>query len=142
MGQSNAWLAFHRGDSTLTPDPKLRVIGSGSDNGIASANVSKVWQVPDTATMNGAIAMGNQLVSQLGTLVGLIDVTWDGSGLTVSGNGGQWIPTATAGSPYARAKTFLQSITSAIEAAVVVNGETYAGKLLCGHGYAHLDAAR
>jgi hypothetical protein len=124
IGQSNAWLWFARGDSSLTPDPKLRVIGSGSDNGIASANVSKTWQVPASATMNGAIACGNRLVSLLGTLVALIDVTWDGSGLTLAGNGGQWLPTVTAGHPYARAKAFLQTITSAIEAAIIVNGET------------------
>lgn len=124
IGQSNAYLWFARGDSTLTPDPKLRVIGSGSDNGIASVNAAKSWAVPDSATMNACIAFGNRLASALNTLVGVVDVTWDGSGLTVTGNGGKWIPTATAGQPYARAKAFLQTITSAIEAAVIVNGET------------------
>jgi uncharacterized phiE125 gp8 family phage protein len=125
IGQSNAWLWFARGDSTLTPDARLRVIGSGNDNGIPSTNAPKVWAVPATATMNGAIACGNKLVSTLNTLVAMVDVTWDGSGLTVSGNGGQWVPTATAGQPYARAKTFLQTITSTgIDSAVIVNGET------------------
>lgn len=122
VGQSNAWYWFHRGDSTLTPSANLRVIGSGSDNGIASANVSKVWQVADTATMNGAIACGNQLVGQLNTLIALVDVTWDGSGLTVTGNTGQWIPLTNA--PYTKAKAFLQTITSSLEAVMVVNGET------------------
>lgn len=123
MGQSNGWLWFARGDSTLTPNAKLRVIGSGADNGISSTNAPKVWAVPATATMNGAIAFGNRLVTSLGTIVGVIDVTWDGSGLTVSGNGGQWVPTTTAGQPYARAKAFLNTITSTIEGAVIVNGE-------------------
>lgn len=124
MGQSNAWLWFARGDSTLTPNAKLRVIGSGSDNGIASSNAAKMWAIPATASMNGAIAFGNRLVTQLNTLVAVIDVTWDGSGLTVTGNGGQWIPLAAAGMPYARAKTFLNTITTKVEAAVIVNGET------------------
>lgn len=124
IGQSNAWLWFARGDSTLTPDARLRVIGSGNDNGIASVNAPKVWAVPATATMNAAIACGNRLVTALNTLVALVDVTWDGSGLTVTGNGGKWLPTATAGQPYARAKAFLQTITSAVEMVVIVNGET------------------
>lgn len=124
VGQSNAWLWFARGDSTLTPNSKLRVIGSGSDNGIASVNAAKNWAVPATASMNGAIAFGNRLATILNTLIGVIDVTWDGSGLTLSGNGGAWLPTTTAGQPYQRAKSFLNTITSKVEAVVVVNGET------------------
>lgn len=124
IGQSNAWLWFARGDSTLTPDVKLRVIGSGGDNGIASTNAPKVWAVPATATMNGCIAFGNRLATTLNTLIGVIDVTWDGSGLNVTGNGGRWLPIATAGQPYDRAKTFLNTITAKVEAFVVVNGET------------------
>lgn len=124
VGQSNAWFWFARGDSTLTPNSKLRVIGSGSDNGIASVNAAKNWAVPATASMNGAIAFGNRLATILNTLIGVIDVTWDGSGLTLTGNGGSWLPTATAGQPYQRAKAFLNTITSKVEAVVVVNGET------------------
>lgn len=94
-GQSNAWLWFSSdargGDGSLTPSPLLRVTGKQATN---------AWAVP-SATMNAAISCGNALVAAIGCPIGIIDGSWDASGLTIAGaNGGsgpngQWVPTST-----------------------------------------------
>lgn len=100
-GQSWAWLFFsttaYAGDSTLTPNTLLRVTGKQASN---------TWVAPAAATMNGAIALGNALVLGLGCPVGLIDGSWDASGLTIaggsgaSGPNGRWITSGAAGNAY------------------------------------------
>lgn len=120
-GQSNAWLWFsptaYAGDSTLTPDAKLRIAGIQPTS----------WDVPATSTMNAAIACGNALVSALSIPVGLIDGAWNGSGLTVSGNGGQWISGGAAGNAYTASAAAISAETSAIEGCIWIQGETDAG---------------
>lgn len=120
-GQSNAWLWFsptaYAGDSSLTPDSKLRIAGIQPT----------AWDVPATATMNAAIACGNALVSALGIPVGLIDGSWNGSGLTVSSNGGQWISGGAAGNAYTASANAISAETSSVEACVWIQGEADAG---------------
>ena len=120
-GQSNAWLWFsstaYAGDSSLTPNPLLRIAGIQPTS----------WDVPATATMNASIACGNALVSALGIPVGLIDGTWDGSGLTISSNGGQWIIGGAAGNAYTSSAAAISAETTAIEGNVWIQGESDAG---------------
>lgn len=121
-GQSNAWLWFsgdsRGGDSSLTPDPLLRVTGVQSTN---------AWVAPSTATMNAAIACGNALVTALSCPVGLIDGSWDGSGLTVTGNGGQWVPTSTSGQAYQRSLAAINAAGGKLIGNVWIQGEADAG---------------
>jgi len=125
-GQSNAWLWFsataYAGDSTLTPNALLRVTGKQASN---------TWIAPNPATMNAAIACGNALVSALGCPVGLIDGSWDASGLTIaggagaSGSGGQWVPTAT--NAYGSSHTAITAAGGKILGTVWIQGEGDAG---------------
>lgn len=120
-GQSNAWLWFSptafAGDSALTPNSLLRIAGKQPT----------AWDVPATATMNAAIACGNAMASALSIPVGLIDGTWDGSGLTVSGNSGQWISGGAAGNAYTSSAAAVAAETTAIEGNVWIQGEADAG---------------
>ena len=120
-GQSNAWLWFsptaYAGDSSLTPNSLLRIAGIQPTS----------WDVPATATMNAAIACGNALVSALSIPVGLIDGTWNGSGLTISSNGGQWISGGAAGNAYTASAAAISAETSSIEGCVWIQGEADAG---------------
>ncbi len=51
--------------------------------------------------MNAAIACSNAMVTaRCRALSGLIDGAWDGSGLTVTTNGGRWISGGAAGNAY------------------------------------------
>lgn len=124
-GQSNASLWFSSdakgGDSTLTPSALLRVAGK------QASVVNSAWDVPATATMNAAISCGNALVTAIGCPVGLIDGSWDGSGLTMSGNGGQWISGGAAGNAYTSSAAAMSALTSSLIANVWVQGEGDAG---------------
>lgn len=119
-GQSQVWLWFSAtafaGDGTLTPDAMLRYTG---------VQASDTWLVPNTSTMNAAISCGNALVSALGCPVGLIDGSWDGSGLTVTANGGQWVPTA--GTTYQRSLSAVNTAGGKVIANVWGQGEADAG---------------
>ena len=118
-GQSQAWLWFsstaYAGDSSLTPDPLLRITGIQPSN---------AWSVPNAATMNAAIACGNDLVASLSCPVALVDGAWDGSGLTVSGNGGQWISSGAAGNAYTASASAISTAGNKLAAQVWIQGET------------------
>lgn len=118
-GQSSAWLWFsstaYAGDSSLTPDAKLRVTGKQASN---------AWNVPATTTMNAAIACGNALVTALSCPVGLIDGSWDGSGLTLSVNSGQWVSGGGAGNAYTSSDSALTSAGGACAATIWIQGES------------------
>jgi len=128
-GQSNAYLWFSTtswaGDSSLTPDAKLRIAGKQPAS----------WDVPATATMNASIACGNALVAALGVPVGLIDGAWDGSGLTISANGGQWISGGAAGNAYTASAAAIAAETSSVEGSVWIQGETDAGSSVTQSAY-------
>lgn len=115
-GQSNAYLWFSAtGDSTLTPDPLLRVTG---------VQLSNSWTLANPATMNAAISCGNALVSALGCPVGLVDGSWDGSGLTVNANGGQWVPTSTSGQAYQRSLAAINAAGGKLIGNIWIQGES------------------
>lgn len=110
FGQSPVLKFFTAGDSTLTPDPKLRMFGSVGS-----------WVAGNGATMNGAISCGNALVAALGVPVGLLDYGVDGSGLVVVSNGARWVPTTTT--PYINFRDAVLSIGGKIEGAIWGQGE-------------------
>lgn len=118
-GQSQAWLWFsataYAGDSSLTADSLLRITGIQPSN---------AWSVPNTATMNAAIACGNDLVASLSCPVALVDGAWDGSGLTVTGNGGQWISGGAAGNAYTASASAVSTAGNKLAAQVWIQGET------------------
>lgn len=122
-GQSYAWLFFsttaYAGDSSLTPDALLRITGKqpGAGN----------WNVPATATMNGAISMGNALVTACGCPVALVDSSWDGAGLTVSASGGQWISGGVAGNALTSSQSAISSAGNSVAATVWIQGQADAG---------------
>lgn len=117
-GQSSAWLWFsataYAGDSSLTPDAKLRITGK---------QPSSVWLAPNTATMNAAIACGNALVTALSCPVALIDGSWDGSGLTLSISSGQWISGGGAGNAYTSSASALSTAGGDCAATIWIQGE-------------------
>lgn len=119
-GQSQAWLWFsptaYAGDSTLTPNTLLRVAGK------QSATVNSSWDVPNTATMNGAIACGNALVTALGCPVGLIDGSWDATYLI-----GDWISGGAAGAAYTSSAAAITALTTSVLATIWIQGEGDAG---------------
>lgn len=127
-GQSNAWLWFsttaYAGDSTLTPNSLLRITGVQPG--------TTTWAVPATATMNAAIACGNALVSALSCPVGLIDGSWDASGLLVpaaggaTGVGGQWISSGVAGTALTASNAAITAAGGAA-ATIWIQGEGDAG---------------
>lgn len=119
-GQSQAWLWFsptaYAGDSTLTPNTLLRVAGK------QSSTVNSSWDVPNTATMNGAIACGNALVTALGCPVGLIDGSWDATYLI-----GDWISGGAAGTAYTSSAAAITALTTSVLATIWIQGEGDAG---------------
>lgn len=127
-GQSQAWLWFsstaYAGNSSLTPNSLLRITGVQPG--------TTTWAVPDTATMNGAIACGNALVTGLGCPVGLIDGSWDASGLLVpasggaTGVGGQWISSGVAGTALTASNAAITAAGGAA-ATIWIQGEGDAG---------------
>ncbi len=110
IGQSPALKAFRTGDSTLTPDSALRVTG----------NIGS-WIAADTATMNGAIAFGNDMITALGCPVALLDYAVDGSGLIVVSNGARWVPSGS--NAYVAFKAGVDLIGGQIEGVVWAQGE-------------------
>lgn len=132
-GQSQAWLWFsptaYAGDSSLTPSPLLRVTGK------QASTPNATWDVPATATMNASIACGNALVAALSCPVGLIDGSWDGSGLVVSGNGGQWISGGAAGNAYTSSAAALTAAGGAAAATVFIQGESDTGSSITQSAY-------
>lgn len=132
-GQSNAWLWFsptaYAGDSTLTPNALLRVAGK------QASVANSAWDVPATTTMNAAIACGNALVTALSCPVGLIDGSFDGSGLTVSGNGGQWISGGAAGNAYTSSAAAVTALVPSAIANVWIQGEADAGNSVTQSNY-------
>jgi hypothetical protein len=121
-GQSWAWLFFsttaYAGDSTLTPNSLLRITGKQPGTG--------TWVAPSAATMNGAIACGNALVTALGCPVGLVDGSWSGSGLTVTTAGGQWISGGSAGNAYTSSAAEV-SAAGSVAATIWIQGQADAG---------------
>lgn len=132
-GQSQAWLWFsptaYAGDSSLTPSPLLRVTGK------QASTPNAAWDVPAAATMNASIACGNALVSSLSCPVALVDGSWDGSGLVVSGNGGQWISGGAAGNAYTSSAAALTAAGGAAAATVFIQGESDAGSSVTQSAY-------
>jgi hypothetical protein len=127
IGQSPAMKWFTIGDSTLTPDPKLRMYG----------NIG-AWITGAAATMNGAIAFGNAMVAALGVPVGLLDYGVDGSGLTVYLNGASWLPVSgipASGNAYTAFKTAVTALGGKIESAVWAQGESDAKQLVTQSDY-------
>lgn len=124
-GQSNAWLWFsptaYAGDSTLAPSPLLRVTGKQA----STPNVA--WDVPAAVSMNASIACGNALVAALSCPVALIDGSWDGSGLVVPSNGGQWISGGAAGNAYTSSAAALTAAGGSAAATVFIQGESDSG---------------
>lgn len=120
-GQSWAWLFFSptawAGDSSLTANAKLRINGKQPT----------AWDVPATTTMNAAIACGNALVTALSCPVGLIDGAWDGSGLTVTTNGGRWISGGAAGNAYTDSAATLTAAGGDCAATIWIQGQADAG---------------
>lgn len=85
-GQSNANRAFGLGSSTLTPNAYLRAVGNSVGGGSA-------WQAPDTATMDGAIAFGNAVITATGYPCGLVNCSIDGTAISTWNPGGtSWVP--------------------------------------------------
>lgn len=127
-GQSQAWLWFsstsYAGDSSLTPNTLVRITGVQPG--------TTTWAVPNAATMNGAIACGNALVTGLGCPVGLIDGSWDASGLLVpaaggaTGVGGQWISSGVAGTALTASNAAITAAGGAA-ATIWIQGEGDAG---------------
>lgn len=119
-GQSNAFLWFsptaYAGDSTLTPNALLRKAGK------QGAVVNSSWDVPNTATMNGAIACGNALVTALGCPVGLIDGSADATNLI-----GDWISGGGAGAAYTASSAAISALTTSVAATIWIQGEGDAG---------------
>lgn len=123
-GQSNAYLWFitagsggSSGDSTIAPSPLLRVFGKFNNN---------AWALGDTTQQNGAIACGNALVAALGCPVGILDGTFDGSGLAVVGNGGQWV--GGSGNAYTQFASMVTAAGGKLGAVVWIQGETDAAQ--------------
>lgn len=126
-GQSWAWLFFsttaYAGDSSLAPNARLRITGK---------QPAGAWVAPATATMNGAIAMGNAMVTALDCPVGLIDGSWDASGLTIaggsgaSGPNGRWISAGAAGNAYTSSAAAVAAAGGAA-ATVWIQGQGDAG---------------
>lgn len=112
IGQSQPKQWFYVGDSTLTPSPSIRVYG----------NMAAGWNTPPTATANGAISFGNALTAALGVVVGMLDYSWDGSGMIITNSGGQWVPISS--NAYVAFKSGATGVTSKLEAAVWIQGET------------------
>ncbi len=101
------------GDSTLTPNDLSAVSGI--------INTNSTWTLPDTAAMNAVIQFANDMISATGWPVGVIDSAWDGSGLTVTANGGKW-DSATAGQPYDLWKTTTTALGGKYEAVLWAQG--------------------
>lgn len=117
-GQSNAYLFFsstaYAGDSSLTPNDLLAIAGLQPT----------AWDVPNAATMNGAIACGNDLIAALGVPVGLIDGTLNGGGLTVSSGQGRYMNGAVADAGYTASAAAIAAETTSIAANVWYQGNT------------------
>ena len=129
-GQSPAWLFFsgtsYAGDSSLTPNALLRITG---------IQPSSLWTAPATTTMNAAISCGNALVTACGCPVALIDGSWNGSGLTVSGAGGQWISGGVAGNAYTASAAALTAAGNKAVATIWIQGENDAGSSVTQSAY-------
>lgn len=128
-GQSWAWLWFsataYAGDSSLTPDAKLTITGKQASN---------AWLTPSAATMNAAIAAGNALIAALGCPVALVDGSWDGSGLTVTADGGQWISGGAAGNAYTSAAS-AHAAAGGVDATIWIQGQADAGSSVTQSAY-------
>lgn len=130
-GQSNAWYWFstnsNGGDSTLTPNALVRVTGKHA----TIPNVA--WDIPATATMNGAIACGNALAVALGCPIGLVDGSWDASGLVIAGGSGadgpngEWVTSGARGISYNSSATSVTAAGGKILGTVWIQGEGDAG---------------
>lgn len=128
-GQSWAWLWFsataYAGDSSLTPDAKLTITGKQASN---------AWITPSAATMNAAIAAGNALIAALGCPVALVDGSWDGSGLTVTAAGGQWISGGAAANAYTSAAA-AHAAAGGVDATIWIQGPSDAGSSVTQSAY-------
>lgn len=127
-GQSWSWLWFsataYAGDSTLTADSLLRITGKQASN---------AWVAPASATMNAAIACGNALVAACGCPVGLVDGSWDASGLTIaggsgaSGPNGRWITSGAAGNALTSSDAAITAAGGSVAATIWIQGQGDAG---------------
>jgi hypothetical protein len=129
-GQSNAWLWFsstaYAGDSSMTPNPLTRITGKQS---------SGAWLAPSSSTMNGAIACANALAEAMNCPVALVDGSFDGSGLTLSVNGGQWISGGGAGNAYTSSAAALAAAGGKCAASIWVQGESDAANAVTQSAY-------
>lgn len=117
FGQSNSRMILRIGDSSVSPNPLLRMHGDMGQ-----------WVVPSAATNTGGITLGNALIAKRNVPTVILDFGVDGSGLIMLANNTQWAP-GTTGSTYQTFRNLMADIrVTRIASATWIQGETE-GKL-------------